>query len=146
MLITSARVSRGQRAMKNAWRGFSLIELMVVVTLMAMLVTVGTVFVMGRLAEGKISTARTQAYEIAKALDLYKLQTGSYPSVSEGLDVLAKPARGEPLMETVPMDPWGRAYNYAIPGTHNPKTFDVWSDGPDGTDGAESDIGNWRPE
>lgn len=137
----------GRKAViKNASRGFSLIELMVVVTLMAILVGIGTVYVMGRLAEGKITTARTQAFEIAKALELYKLQTGSYPSGSEGLEVLAKPPRGEPLMERVPNDPWGRPYNYAIPGTHNPKSFDVWSNGPDGEEGAESDIGNWQPE
>lgn len=146
MLIKSTRYARSSTAMKNAWRGFSLIELMVVVTLMAILVGIGTVYVMGRLAEGKITTARTQAYEIAKALDLYKLQTGSYPSASEGLEVLAKPARGEPLMEKVPNDPWGRPYNYAIPGTHNPKSFDVWSDGPEGAEAGESDIGNWQPE
>lgn len=126
-------------------RGFSLIEIMVVVTLMAILVGLGTVYFMGRLKEGKISTARTQAYEIAKAMDLYKLQTGNYPTASEGLDVLANPSRGEPIMERVPMDPWGREYNYAIPGTHNPKGFDVWSDGPDG-EGGETSIGNWAAE
>ncbi|MCA9507320.1 MAG: type II secretion system major pseudopilin GspG [Myxococcales bacterium] len=136
-----------KNAIKNAGRGFSLIELMVVVTLMAILVGIGTVYVMGRLAEGKITTARTQAYEIAKALDLYKLQTGSYPNASEGLDVLANPPRGQPLMEKVPMDPWGNPYNYAIPGTHNPRSFDVWSDGPEGNaENAELGIGNWQPE
>lgn len=139
-------MSEYKKIAKNAMRGFSLIELMVVVTLMALLISVGTVFVMGRLEEGKISTARTQAYEIAKAIDLYRLQTGSYPTVSEGLDVLVNPPRGTALMEKVPMDPWGREYNYAVPGKHNTKSFDVWSDGPDGTDGAESEIGNWQPE
>ncbi len=141
-----AQIMRTRKAIKKAWRGFSLIELMVVVTLMAVLVGIGTVYVMGRLAEGKISTARTQAFEIAKALDLYKLQTGAYPSTSEGLEVLVNPARGEPLMERLPQDPWQRPYNYANPGTHNPRSVDVWSDGPDGAEGADSAIGNWLPE
>lgn len=142
----NTRVLRTNKAIKNAWRGFSLIELMVVVTLMAVLVGIGTVYVMGRLAEGKISTARTQAFEIAKALDLYRLQTGSYPATTEGLDPLANPPRGEPLMEKVPLDPWGRPYNYENPGKQNPRSVDVWSDGPDGAQGADSAIGNWLPE
>jgi general secretion pathway protein G len=127
-----------------ALRGFSLVELMVVVTLMAILVGIGTVLVMERLETGKESTARTQAYEIAKALDLYKLQTGNYPTVSEGLEVLVKPPKGKPLLLELPLDPWGREYNYAIPGIHNPKSFDVWSAGPNEEEGAE--IGNWREE
>ena len=138
------------RKSKEIWRmaarGFSLIEIMVVVTLMAVLIGIGTVVVMDRLEEGKISTARTQAYEIAKAVDLYKLQTGNYPTLSEGLQVLANPPRGKPLMLEVPKDPWGREYNYALPGTHNPKSFDVWSNGPSGDGDAESEIGNWRAE
>lgn len=132
--------------LKYAARGFSLIEIMVVVVLMAVLIGIGTVVVMDRLEEGKISTARTQAYEIAKAIDLYKLQTGNYPSMSEGLQVLSSPPRGKPLMLEVPKDPWGGEYNYAIPGTHNPKTFDVWAIKPGGEDDPNAEIGNWRAE
>lgn len=133
-------------SLRYALRGFSLIEIMVVVTLMAILVGIGTVLVMGRLETGKISTARTQAYEIAKAVDLYKLQTGNYPTMSEGLQVLAQPPKGKPLMLEIPLDPWGREYNYAIPGTHNPKSFDVWSNGAEGEEGPDAEIGNWRAE
>jgi general secretion pathway protein G len=128
--------------LKSCVRGFSLIEIMVVVTLMAILATVGTIYFMGQADQARINTARTQSYEIAKALDLYKLQTGSYPSESEGLEVLIDPPRGRPVMEKLPVDPWGREFNYAIPGTHNPKGFDIWSDGPDG-EGGESAVGNW---
>jgi general secretion pathway protein G len=99
---------------------------------------------MDRLETGKISTARTQAYEIAKAIDLYKLQTGNYPTMSEGLQVLANPPKGKPLMSEVPKDPWGGEYNYAIPGTHNPRNFDVWTVIPGADQTAESEIGNWR--
>lgn len=134
------------RMMARAARGFSLIEIMVVVTLMAILVGVGTVFFMGRLEEGKIQTARTQAYEIAKALDLYKLQTGSYPSTSEGLEALTSPPRGgQPVMKEIPVDPWGNPFNYENPGTRNTKGIDVWSNGAGGEEGEEA-IGNWRPE
>lgn len=139
------RVTKKARLMARAARGFSLIEIMVVITLMAILVSVGTVYLMGRLEEGRLTTARTQAYDLAKALDLYKLQTGNYPTQSEGLEVLVNPARGQPVMEKIPLDPWGREFNYAIPGTHNPRSFDVWSDGPKGEGGEES-IGNWKEE
>ncbi len=133
------------RLAKNAARGFSLIEIMVVVTLMGILMTIGTVYFMGRLEEGRMQTARTQVHEIAKALDLYKLQNGNYPTTAEGLDVLANPPRGQPMMEKIPVDPWGKAYNYEIPGVRNPKSYDVWSDGPQG-DGGENTVGNWTED
>jgi general secretion pathway protein G len=129
----------------RALGGFSLIEIMVVVTLMAIIVGLGTVFFMNQLEKGKTDAARAEAFEIAKALDLYKLQVGTYPSTSEGLEVLTNPSRGQPLMNSIPKDPWDKEYNYANPGTHNPRGVDVWSDGPDGA-GGEASIGNWREE
>ncbi len=134
-----------KQMMKGALRGFSLIEIMVVVTLVAIFVGLGTVYFMGQLDKGKLDAARQQAIEIAKALDLYKLQNGSYPTSAQGLDVLVDPQRGPAIMNDLPKDPWGRDFNYAIPGTHNPRSFDVWSDGPNG-DGGENAIGNWRAE
>jgi general secretion pathway protein G len=134
-----------RRFARSFARGFSLIEIMVVVTLVAIFIGFGTVYFMGQLQQGRETATRQQAYEIAKALDLYKLQTGNYPTTAEGLGVLTNPARGNPTMERIPLDPWGREYNYAIPGTHNPNGFDVWSDGPDG-EGGDSAIGNWLPE
>ncbi|HXW53935.1 MAG TPA: type II secretion system major pseudopilin GspG [Myxococcota bacterium] len=129
----------------RAMRGFSLIEIMVVVTLMAIFIGLGTIYFTGVLKEGKINAARTQVHELVKAIDLYNFKTGSYPSTAEGLDVLVHPSKGEPVMEEIPKDPWGRDYNYQFPGTHNPKGFDLWSDGPDG-EGGETAIGNWRSE
>jgi general secretion pathway protein G len=117
----------------------------VVVTLMAILAGVGTVLFMNQLESGKISTAKSQVLELARALDLYKLQTGSYPTQSEGLDALVHPAHGPAVYDKLPLDPWKRDYNYAYPGVHNPNSFDVWSDGPKG-EGGESAIGNWEAE
>jgi general secretion pathway protein G len=136
-----------QRMLKayKALRGFSLIEIMVVVTLMGILMTIATVYFMGRLEEGRIQTARTQVHEISNALDLYKLSHGSYPTSAEGLDILIHPTRGQPMMQKLPLDPWNRSYNYEIPGSHNPKGFDVWSEGPNG-EGGEEAIGNWSVE
>ena len=129
---------------KMALRGFSLIELMVVVTLMAIIASIGTVYFMGVLDRGKVDTARTQAYEIAKGVEIYKLQTGSYPSASEGLDALVE---RKLMKKDQLLDPWKNEYNYAYPGTKNPDGFDLWSDGPPGGEGGiEADIGNWKPE
>ncbi len=139
LLKTNARLA------KRAVHGFSLIEIMVVVTLMAIFIGLGTVYFTGVLKEGKINAARTQVHELTKATDLYNLKTGGYPSTAEGLEILVHPHKGEPVMEEIPKDPWGRDYNYAIPGTHNPKGFDIWSDGPDG-EGGEASIGNWKSE
>lgn len=130
---------------KKSLPGFSLIEIMVVVTLIGILMAFGTVYIMGQLEEGRIKTARSQSYEIAKALDLYRLNFGSYPSTAEGLEALSKPPHGQPLMEKVPLDPWGREFNYANPGVHNPRGVDVWSNGPSKKEGSDEDaIGNWE--
>jgi general secretion pathway protein G len=58
---------------------------------------------------------------------------------------LANPAKwkGPYLEKAIPADPWGRPFQYAAPGKHNPQSFDVWSLGPDGADGTEDDVGNW---
>ncbi len=131
---------------KMVMRGFSLVEIMVVVTLIAILGGVATVYFAGILERGKIDTARQQAYELSKALDMYKLQNGSYPTTSEGLEVLAKPARGGAgIMNEIPLDPWKHEYEYANPGNKNPNGIDVWSNGPNGDGGVEADIGNWAP-
>lgn len=131
---------------KGLSRGFNLIEIMVVVTLIGLLVAFSTVYLMGRLEEGKINTARAQAYEIAKSLELYRLQIGNYPTTSEGLETLANPPHGQPIMQKVPNDPWGREYHYANPGIKNPNGVDVWSNGKSGEEDSETDIGNWQPE
>lgn len=142
MEITQKKIHK----LKKLMRGFSLVEIMVVVTLIALFVGLGTVYFVGQLEQGRISAARQQSYEIAKALDLYKLRMGSYPTAAEGLQVLVNPPRGAPLLDKMPRDPWGREFNYAVPGTHNPRSFDVWSNGPDGTGGPEHEVGNWEPE
>lgn len=140
------RIKSYKKIFKSSMRGFSLIEIMVVVTLLGILMAFGTVYFMGYLQEGKEKSARSQAYEIAKALDLYRVKFNSYPSTSEGLEVLANPPSGQPVMEKVPKDPWGFEYNYANPGVHNPRGVDVWSNGPTGQAEDGEEIGNWEPE
>ena len=130
-------------ARASAPRGMSLLEIMVVITLIGLVTAAVGVAVMGQLEKGQIDTARNQAYEIQKSLDLYKLQQGSYPSTSQGLQVLVNPPKGKALMDKLPKDPWGNDYIYVTPGQKNPSKFDVYSKGPDAQEGTQDDCGNW---
>ena len=124
-------------------RAMSLIEIMVVITLIGLVTAVVGVGVFGVLGDGQDRVARSQAYEIDKSLDVYRLQHGSYPSMSEGIDVLTTPPRGRPILAAVPRDPWGGAFGYAIPGVENPGRLDVRSSGVDRTAMSADDVGNW---
>ena len=127
-------------------RGFSLLEIMVVLVLIGMVVSLITVNVMGRLDQGKIDTARSQAYELAKSVDIYKLQTGSWPSTGQGLQVLVTPPKGKPIIDQLPKDPWNNDYTLIVPGQKNTNKFDIRSKGPDAQEGTEDDVGNWTAE
>lgn len=131
---------------RRAPRGMSLLEIMVVITLIGLVAAAVSVAVMGQLEQGEIDTARNQSYEIGKSIELYKLQNGSYPTTAQGLQALTSPPRGKALMERIPKDPWGEEYIYVIPGQKNPSKFDVRSKGPDRQEGTEDDVGNWPEE
>lgn len=132
-----------RRRRRNAAKGMSLLEIMVVITLIGLVAAAVSVAVMNQLEKGEMDTARNQAYEIGKSVELFKLQQGGYPTTAQGLSVLASPPRGKPIMERVPKDPWGEDYIYVIPGQKNPGKFDVRSKGPDKQEGTEDDVGNW---
>ncbi len=123
-------------------KGFSLIEIMVAITLIGIILGAVGVTVFNSLAEGKLDTARTQAYEIEKALDIYRLRHDSFPTTARGLDALINPEKGLPIMERLPLDPWGQPYLYVFPGQKNRTKPDIRSKGPDKEE-SEDDIGNW---
>jgi general secretion pathway protein G len=124
-------------------RGMSLLEIMVVITLIGLVTAAIGVAVINQLGEGQKDSARNQAYEIAKSMDIYKLQNGAYPTTAQGISALTSPPKGKPIMEQTPKDPWGNDYIYIIPGQKNPSKFDVRSKGSDGVEGTEDDVGNW---
>jgi general secretion pathway protein G len=142
----NSQVRKRARARVMAPRGMSLLEIMVVITLIGLVAAAVSVAVMNQLEKGEMDTARNQSYEIGKSIELYKLQQGSYPSTAQGLSVLASPPKGKPIMERVPKDPWGEEYIFVIPGQKNSGKFDVRSKGPDKQEGTEDDIGNWPDE
>ena len=124
----------------------SLLEIMVVITLIGLVTAAVGVAVMNQLEKGQMDTARNQAYEIGKSVELYKLQNAGYPSTAQGLNALVSPPKGKPIMERVPQDPWGNDYIYVVPGAKNTNKFDVRSKGPDSVEGSEDDVGNWPEE
>jgi general secretion pathway protein G len=133
-------VTRTKAKTKRAPRGMSLIEIMVVITLIALVTAAVGVSVFKVKRDGDVQIARSQAHELAKSVQMYRLSRGALPSTSQGLVALTEPP---PLMEKLPLDPWGNAYAYVAPGTRNTRSFDVVSRGPDGIEGTDDDVGNW---
>ncbi len=130
--------------------GFTLIELMVVVIIIAALAGMVIPHVLPASEEAKKKISKGDIANIEMALKLYRLHHGGYPSSDQGLDALLQPSDSpdwnEPYLENEPIDPWGQEYRYRNPGTHNPRRFDLWSVGPDGEDGSQDDVTNWSQE
>jgi general secretion pathway protein G len=139
---------------RRARRGFTLIEIMVVVVIIGMLATLVIPRVLGRGEEAKRTAAQVQIQEIGQALDLFHLDNGFYPTNDQGLDALVKKPTLPPdalnyrsggYLKKVPVDPWGRPYVYRNPGDHG--DYDLFSTGADGQEGGEDkgrDITNWE--
>ncbi|HID01278.1 MAG TPA: type II secretion system protein GspG [Piscirickettsiaceae bacterium] len=131
--------------------GFTLIELMVVVVILAILAAFVVPMVMDRPDEARIVKVKQDIAAISSALNLYKLDNYRYPTTEQGLEALVEkptkepvPPNWKPYLKQLPKDPWGRPYLYVSPGEHGP--FDVYTlgaDGEEGGEGADADIGNW---
>ncbi len=138
----------------NRKSGFSLIEILIVIALIAVLATVAIGNLGGIFGGQQEKVAELFVNQTLKtALTPYRLDVGNYPSTEEGLNALVKAPAGKevkwkgPYIEAseVPKDPWDNAYKYRFPGAKNvngPRGYDVWSLGPDGVESAD-DIGNW---
>ncbi|MBW2040061.1 MAG: type II secretion system major pseudopilin GspG [Deltaproteobacteria bacterium] len=144
------------------WRdakGFTLIELMVVVVILGILAGLIIPKIMGRPEEARRLKAKMQIQQIEQALKLYYLDTGTYPTTEQGLNALVEKPTIEPIPKRwreggylekgkVPLDPWSNPYVYISPGIHS-EDFDLESYGPDGEDGGEgkyADVENWDLE
>lgn len=136
--------------------GFTLMEVLLV---LAILVILGALVAMNFgnvLSDSDRKAARSQIGLFEPALKMYYLHLKTYPPTGVGLEGLRTPPTDLPnpakwlgpyLEKPVPLDPWGRPYQYAFPGRYSdPNQFDLWSLGVDGADGTDDDIGNWMQE
>ena len=149
MIKTHAASERVVAAVRRLPRdGYTLIELLVVLTIISLIVGLVGPRVLGYLGESRIKTAKLQIESFGSALDLFYIDTGRYPTSSEGLAALAqRPAAVEnwngPYLKgvRVPLDPWGHAYRYRSPIEHLPP-YEIVSDGADGREGGPGAISN----
>jgi general secretion pathway protein G len=135
-------------------KGFTLIELMVVILIIGVLAALIVPKVMSRPDEARITAAKSDIATITQALNLYKLDNGQYPTTEQGLMALSKKPTVSPIptnwksegyLDRVPKDPWGTPYQYLQPGLHG--AIDVFSFGADravGGEGNDADIGSWQ--
>ena len=137
------------RIRRHRARGFTLIELLVVLAILTLLAGLVGPRVLNQLGGAKSKTAVVQIADIDKALEIYKLDVGRYPSTEEGLDALVKKPgnvngwAGPYLKGAVPTDPWGRPYRYANPGPSGGiEILSLGADGAPGGDGENADIRN----
>jgi general secretion pathway protein G len=139
-------------------RGFTLIEIMVVVVIIGVLIGLVAPNILGRVDSARVTAARADITVLEQALEMYRLDNGRYPTTDQGLTALVVKPSGSAAPRSwnpegylkgkkVPKDPWGADYQYVSPGAHG--AFDLYSLGADSQDGGEgdaADIGNWDEE
>ncbi|MBS0309049.1 MAG: type II secretion system major pseudopilin GspG [Proteobacteria bacterium] len=135
-------------------RGFTLIEIMVVVVIMGILAALVVPKLMGRADDARIQAARSDIASIMQSLKLYKLDNGRYPTTEQGLQsLITKPTSGpEPkgwkaggYLDKLPLDPWKNPYQYQSPGLKGEiDVFSFGADGKPGGEGIDADIGSWE--
>jgi len=128
-------------------RGFTLVELLLVMVILAILAAVVIPKMVGRGEQAKETKAKTDISNIGSALDMFEVDTGSYPSNEQGLQALVTNPGAQgwkgPYLQHSPMDPWGNAYIYKSPGTNNVNGYDLYSTGKDGKDTSGNAFNNW---
>jgi general secretion pathway protein G len=131
--------------------GFSLIELLLVLVILAVLAAVVVPKFTNRTEQARVTAAKTDISMLDTALDAYEIDNGRYPGSDEGLAALvsaggaSKTWKGPYIKKDVPVDPWGNPYVYRYPGTNNANGYDLVSFGPDGREGND-DINNWSSQ
>ena len=148
--LNRRKTARGRsRHLRN--RAFTLMEMILVLGIIALLLGVGTYFMVDVLGDAEEGKARADIQALSASLIRYKTKARIYPSEQQGLDALVtrptsspEPAGWKQFMKPQGIiDPWGRKYEYRYPGKYNTSTYDIFSLGFDNKEGTEDDIGNW---
>ena len=137
---------------RSCRRGFTLVEVMVVVVILGILAVLIVPRVLGRTDEARIAAAKHDITAIMQSLKLYHLDNGRYPTSEQGLQALVTrpqsapaPANWKPYLDKLPKDPWGNGYQYLNPGVHGEiDVFSLGADGQPGGSGADAEIGSWQ--
>jgi general secretion pathway protein G len=140
---------------RSARRGFTLLEILIALAILGLLVGLAVSNYDKILGDSSASAANLFVNESIKLpLTSYRIHMGDYPSTAEGLQALISAPANRPdswhgpyLSDSrLPLDPWKEPYVYRYPGTKNKSGYDVFSKGPDKTEGTKDDVGNWAPE
>ncbi|MBU0914858.1 type II secretion system major pseudopilin GspG [Aquabacterium parvum] len=149
---TPGALGWARSAARTAQRGFTLIELMVVLVIIGLLAALIVPNVLDRADDARVTAARTDISNLMQSLKLYKLDNQRFPTGEQGLQALvAKPSAGpipnnwKPYLEKLPSDPWGNPYQYVNPGVKGQvDVFSFGADGQSGGEGRDADIGSWQ--
>ena len=130
-------------------RGFTLVEMLLVLVILGVLASIVYPNVANRAAEARIKATKVQIAALRAALAAFEVDNGHFPSGANGLkDLVQRPNNAPewhgPYIDKIPKDQWGHDYIYECPGKHNVAAFDLMSMGPDGQLGTEDDITNWE--
>ena len=138
-LTTKRQIQQGQHA-------FTLVEMLLVLVILATLAAIVYPKVMGRSEQARVTATQTQIANFKTALDAFEVDNGYYPKGKSGLNDLIQQPRDAtswhgPYLDSIPKDPWGNEYLYECPGRHNPRSYDISSQG---SPNANTPIGNWQ--
>ena len=142
--------ARPRLTLRGRARGFTLIEIMVVVVIIGLLAAVIVPTVVSKVDEARVAKAKEDIQSLETALTEYRLDNSIYPTTQQGLEALVKKPDAPsithwhgPYVQRLVKDPWGHSYHYVYPGTHG-QPYDLYTLGADNQPGGKGVIGNWN--